>query len=288
MTYERPEILLDTISKVFAQTLPPEKLLIVDNSETNRTELLMSKLDDSRAEYFRVGYNAGPAGAAKIGLQKLADAGYDWIYWGDDDDPPTFEDSFEKLFAMIDSNAHSEIGIVGGVGQYFNRSTGVIERVSNNELMESKTLRVDSIAGGQTMVVNARVVREGILPNEKLFFGFEELDFCLRVKKAGFNLLVPCDLFIRSRVKYNRINLEKSIYIKQEISKLPRQYYSTRNMLHILRQQRWMKAYYYQLAKSVIKSIYGFRFGLKYGFYNSQMILLAIYDYMNNKLGKRF
>src|SRR5690349_18373259 len=85
MTYERPGIILDTIGRVLAQTRPPEKLLIVDNSESSETKKLIEHLNDNRIQYFAVGYNAGPAGAAKIGLQKLAEGGFDWIYWGDDD-----------------------------------------------------------------------------------------------------------------------------------------------------------------------------------------------------------
>jgi len=38
MTYERAEILLETIDIIFSQTVTPDKLLIVDNSATNDTE----------------------------------------------------------------------------------------------------------------------------------------------------------------------------------------------------------------------------------------------------------
>lgn len=285
MTYERPEIILDTISKIFEQSLPPEKLLIVDNSETDKTQKLIEGLGDSRLGYFRVGHNAGPAGAAKIGLQKLVLEGYDWIYWGDDDDPPAFPDMFERLLILGDTQ-NVKPGIVGCVGQYFNRRKGDVIRVTDELLSNSDFVKVDSIAGNQSMIINTEVVRKGILPDERLFFGFEELDFCLRVKKAGFNLLVPCDLFIRSRVKYNRINLEKPIYIKQEISKLPRQYYSIRNMLFILKSNNLWIALIFQIAKSIAKAVYAFRYGMEYGRLNLKWIARGLLDGIMDRLGK--
>ena len=101
MTYERPEVLLKTIQSLREQTFPPEKILIIDNSISKTTELLLNKHQLSNLEYFRVGYNSGPAGASKIGLNKLTELGYDWIYWGDDDDPPRNNLVFEHLFNGI-------------------------------------------------------------------------------------------------------------------------------------------------------------------------------------------
>ena len=59
ITYNRPEILGDTITKVFAQSFPPEILWIVDNSEGLETYHLISSLEDSRIGIHRMGHTAG-------------------------------------------------------------------------------------------------------------------------------------------------------------------------------------------------------------------------------------
>ncbi|TAE20248.1 MAG: glycosyltransferase, partial [Bacteroidetes bacterium] len=87
ITYNRVNILPDTVEKILAQSFPPEKLLIVDNSEGTETEEWVKTVPHLPLHYYRVGYNSGPAGGAAIGLQKLAEEGYEWIYWGDDNDP---------------------------------------------------------------------------------------------------------------------------------------------------------------------------------------------------------
>ncbi len=263
MTYERSSVLKDTIIKVFSQTLPPEMILIVDNSETLTTLQLIESMADSRIKYHRVGYNAGPAGAAKIGLQLLAEDGYQWIYWGDDDNPPDFPDTFEKLLGLIATVPN--VGIASAVGQYFSKHSGNIVRVPDFVLKSNSSVMVDSIAGGMTMLVNAEVVRSGVLPDAHLFFGFEELDFCIKTKKIGFNLVASTDLFLRSREKFNRLNFQRPFYMRKSVRDLHRQYYSVRNLIVILKRNRLIWALIYQITKTLGKSIYGFRYGFNYG-----------------------
>jgi GT2 family glycosyltransferase len=283
MTYERAAILPDTINALLNQSFPPQKILIVDNSHTYETQEVILNLKSPNVSYHRVGYNSGPAGAAKIGLQILLEEGYKWIYWGDDDNPPDFNDSFAELFKLIESDGSEKIGIVGAVGQFFNRRTGNIERVQNSTLLKSEKLSVDSIAGGMSMIVNSNAVKKGAVPDEKLFFGFEELDFCLRVQKAGFHLLVSTNLFLRLREKYGRLNYHRPLYTEK--SNLTRQYYSTRNLLLILKKNKLYKAYVYQLIKNTAKLFYGFKYGLDYGKRNFAFVLHGICDGITNRFG---
>ncbi len=283
MTYERPKILQDTIQCLLTQTFIPEKILIVDNSESFETKELIEAIDSESIVYHRVGYNAGPAGAARIGLTILTEEGYQWIYWGDDDDPPNFPNSFEKLFEIIDS-CKLPVGIIGEVGQFFNTTKGELFRVTDDELLKNEYLIVNSVAGNQSMIVNAELARKGVLPDDSLFFGFEELDFCLRVQKAGFYVIIHCKLMYEARKLYNRLSLLKPVYVKK--LNLKREYYSTRNNLTLLIKNRYFIALSYQLIKNVLKGLYGFRFGPAYGFTNFKYIYFGIIHAFIGKLGK--
>lgn len=79
-------------------SLSLRKILVVDNSESDVTKEAIEKLGYENLEYYRVGYNSGPAGGSKIGLEKLSAEGYDWIYWGDDNNPPRDETVFRRFF----------------------------------------------------------------------------------------------------------------------------------------------------------------------------------------------
>ena len=128
MTFERPEILLKSIRNLQSQTFPPEYILIVDNSASYDTQNALKEFISPSLEYYRVGYNSGPAGGASMGLIKVAEKGYQWIYWGDDDNPPRNPQVFQDLFSRIRKLEEQQVnlGIYGGKGGTINKLTGRI------------------------------------------------------------------------------------------------------------------------------------------------------------------
>ncbi|MBB6327824.1 GT2 family glycosyltransferase [Algoriphagus iocasae] len=282
ITYNRPEILRDTISKIFAQTYPPEVLWVIDNSESLATDYAIASLQDSRIRYYRMGYNAGPAGAAAKGLEICGKEGLDWIYWGDDNDPPFRVDCFERLLDRIDVNPF--VGVIGAMGQFFDRKKGVVKRIQTRLLEKKETIEVDYVAGGKCMLINGSVARDGICPNPDLFFGFEELDFCLKVCRKGYIILVDCKLFLEERTNHKRLNFERPNYQKKE--NLSREYYSLRNLLYISDNLTLNSMKNKLVLKWLAKSIYGFRYGFRYGFSNFKFIMLAFYHYLKGIKGK--
>ncbi len=287
ITYNRPEILLMTIIEVFNQSYPPELLWIIDNSDNMDTNHAIANLLNPKVRYFRMDYNAGPAGAAAKGLELCGKDGLDWIYWGDDDDPPPFNSSFEKIFKLLSEDVGNlRIGQMGLVGQRFDSKKGKVVRISDGELKSQSWLEVDTIAGGQMKIVSSDVVKEGILPKPNLFYGFEELDFDLSLKKAGFSSLVYSTEFLEVRKKYGRLGFDRPVYSIKASSELWREYYSTRNLLSILKRNRLYSGYLYFLVKSMAKGLYGFRYGWGFGSLNFFMIYRGIIHSILNKMGQ--
>lgn len=282
ITYNRPEILLQTVATIFSQTHPPDFLWIIDNSDSLETDHALASLLDSRIRYFRMGYNSGPAGAAAKGLELCGKAGAEWIFWGDDNDPPFRQDCFERLLEIRDKNAFC--GVLGAVGHFFDRKKGVIKRVQTRLLERKDWIEVDYVAGGMCMLVSGEVARQGIAPNPKLFFGFEELDFCLRTQRRGFSILVDCELFLEARAISGRTEFERPNYQKKK--NLVREYYSLRNLLMISDSLTLNAMKKRLIMKWLAKLFYGFRYGPVYGFRNFRMISLAFWHYWNGKSGK--
>jgi GT2 family glycosyltransferase len=285
MTYERATILLETIDEIFNQTILPNKLLIVDNSETYETQYKLESLNDPRIEYYRVGYNSGPAGAAAIGLKILSSQGYDWIYWGDDDDPPIFKNSFEVLLKIALSNQNC--GCVGANGNYFSKLTSFISRPTNDELEGEGLLSVDTIAGGMTKIVNGNMVlKYNIFPEEKLFFSFEELEFDMKIKKIGYSLFVDKSFYLQHRHFHNRIVLPPKNLRKKSDNALRREYYAVRNYMHILYKNKFYFANFIFFSYYSLKSIANYKFGLAYGNKTFLNVLRAFKDFIFGNYGK--
>lgn len=284
MTYQRPLILEATIDSMLKQTFPPQKILIVDNDPNKSAERLMSKYSHLPIEYYAVGYNSGPAGAAKIGLEILSAEGYKWIGWMDDDDPPIFEDTFEILLNTASTN--EKCGCVGNVGQFFNRKTGLMVRVLDNILEGKGTIEVDNIAGNMCKIINANVcLKKNIYPDVSLFFGFEELDFDLRLQEAGYILVVDKELYKRHRVYWNRSDFAFKKGQKKDVNRLRRDYYSIRNSLIIIKKHKLFSAFIYTILRALYKTISGFKYGMKYGFKNAKVVFYALFHFCIGKKG---
>jgi GT2 family glycosyltransferase len=284
MTYKRVTTLENSINALLNQTCPPQKILIVDNDPEKSAEVLLSKFSHILVEYHAVGYNSGPAGAAKVGLEMLSIQGYKWIAWMDDDDPPIFEDTFAILLKI--ASANERCGCVGNVGQYFNKNYGLMVRVPDHQLEGNGIFEVDNIAGNMCKIINADLcVKENVYPDPSLFFGFEELDFDLRIQQAGYVLLVDKELYKRHRVYWNRTDLIMKKGKKKDLNRLKRDYYSIRNSLIIMKKNQLWFAWLHTFFRALNKIVLGFRFGINYGFKNAKVVFYALFHFCMGKKG---
>ena len=281
MTYKRVHILETTIDKILNQTYPPQKIVIVDNDPANSASVIISKFPNHSISYHSIGYNSGPAGAAKAGLKILSEEGYQWIAWIDDDDPPYFSDVFEKLLQLAHINP--KCGCVGVVGQYFDRKKGLMHRVPTNILQGVGSLEIDTIAGNMIKLINSEVIKKSnVLTDASLFFGFEELDYDLQMQKAGYKLLVDKALFLQHRTYHNRLDFERRT-IKKSERQLIRDYYSSRNMFYILKKNRLLVALFYTFLRIAYKCVITFKFGFSHGMLNLKFQSKAIFHFITNR-----
>lgn len=287
MTYRRSEILEQTIVKLFSQTYPPQKILIVDNDPLRSAETVQKKFPEKSVSYHAVGYNAGPAGAAYYGLKILAEDGWGWIMWVDDDDPPVLNNQLERVLSIRSRFADTgKIGIIGSLGSKFDIRKLKVVRLRDEEL--SGIIEVDMITGGHAPIINRAVVDAGVLPDKDLFFGFEELEFCLRVKDAGFKLLIDGYLHKELRVLKGRIGYKSPLYNKKPVNSLWREYYSTRTVLFLSKRKKTLNLFaLFFLIKILVKSIYLFSYGFSYGMKNMKYTFRGYIDGMLGRMGMR-
>lgn len=105
-TYNRRNVIKNTIQSVLNQTYPEFELLIIDDGSTDDTESLVNQLDDSRIRYIKLPENKGVAAARNVGI---SEANYDYIAFQDSDDLWK-ETKLEKQMKVITQN--TEIGLI--------------------------------------------------------------------------------------------------------------------------------------------------------------------------------
>ena len=283
---DRPHELIKTIKKLLDQSFPPSYILIVDNGTQTESKDLINDLNDARISHHLTGYNAGPAGGAYWGLKLLFEKGYDWVLWVDDDDPPKFENLIEDLFEIVHHNDNEYLGIVGSVGERFDRKNGKIVRLIDIQL--TGFLEVDTISGNMFPLVSKRIFDKGILPSKNLFFGFEDLDFGLSVKRAGFKILTSGSLHLKHRNLAGRLNLIKKKNFKRPIHSIWREYYSVRSLIYILLyEEKSLLGTFCCISRNLIKSVFVFKYGFSYGIKSCRMILLGLFDGIFKRMGMR-
>jgi GT2 family glycosyltransferase len=286
ITKDRPHELIKTIKKLLDQTYPPNYILVVDNGLNNESRERIIDLKSKRISHYSVGSNSGPAGGAYWGLKLLFEKGYDWVLWVDDDDPPKFDNLIEDLFEIVQKNDNELLGMVGSVGERFNRKKSKIVRFNDEQLIGF--LDVDTISGNMFPLVSKRTFNKGILPSKNLFFGFEDLDFGLSIKRAGFKIITSGDLHLKHRKLSGRLNLKKNNNFKRSINSLWRDYYSVRSLVYVLLYKE--KSLFGTLSfifRNLIKSFVVFKYGIVYGKKSSRMILVGLFDGMFKRMGMR-
>lgn len=284
ITRNRPSVLCNTIQLTFSQTLVPAAILIVDNSDNSDTKTALEGITDPRVSYHPVGYNAGPAGAAAIGMQILFERGFKWVIWGDDDDPPRFQDVLENLYTSAELLDTASVGVFGVVGGRFSVSKAKMVRIPDAQL--KGIIEADVIAGNMFPLIHRNVYNRNVLPDSSLFFGFEELDFCLSVKRAGLKIFVSGEEMFRHRQKYNRLELKTALYQKKTVDSLWREYYGVRNLLNLLlRKEKSVSGVAFIMLRAFSKAAYGFRYGINYGWYNLLFLAKAIVHGFSGRMG---
>jgi GT2 family glycosyltransferase len=286
ITKDRPDELIQTIKKLLFQSFPPKHILVVDNGSQTESKNRIIDLNDARISHYLTGYNAGPAGGAYWGVKLLFEKGYDWVLWVDDDDPPKFDNLIEDLFEIVQNNDNELLGMVGSVGECFDRKKGKIVRFNDEQLIGF--LEVDTISGNMFPLVSKRTFDKGILPSKNLFFGFEDLDFGLSIKRAGFKIITSAELHLKHRKLAGRLNLKKNTSFKRSTHSIWREYYSVRSLIHILlHKEKSLLGTVTCISRNLIKSFVVFKYGIYYGKKSSNMILLGLFDGIFKRMGMR-
>ncbi len=234
VTYSRPKMLQTSIGELLAQTRPPDEILVVDNGQTEETARVVAGFSNPMIRYERTGSNLGSAGGFEYGTRRILELGHDFIVFGDDDNPPRARNVYEKLIKLLERSEPS-VAAVGAVGARWNESKGELVRFRDQAL--DGVLEVDFIGSGHDFIIRRQAVEEVGPPDGSLFFGYPDLQYCLRIRKAGFKMLVDGELMRHYRKRSKRDNLEirKSVIPRGPQSSVWRNYYTTRNYIYMMR-----------------------------------------------------
>jgi GT2 family glycosyltransferase/glycosyltransferase involved in cell wall biosynthesis len=210
--WRTPDETLLTVRALAASRRPIDDLIVVDNGSGDLPAARIAAAAPG-VRIITAGVNLGFSGGTNLGVRGALGAG------GEHDAAPAAErvllinsdaivppDAIERLEAALESDetagivapallARSAPETVTSLGIEYDTRTGRMRQAgfgrSASEIVASAH-RVDAVSGC-VMLVKADVFdRIGLLADE-YFFSFEDLDFCLRARRAGFSILLAGD-----------------------------------------------------------------------------------------------
>jgi GT2 family glycosyltransferase len=236
VTFSRPDELRRTLAKL--STFALASITVVDNAPSEASRDAATNRETTSAAqltHLPQAQNTGPAGGLAAGfahvLERCRDE--DWLLVVNDDGVPGTPESLRALqqFGTWLEARGAPVGAVGLSGARFDRRRGVLERPHDCEL--AGPLTVDYVAGNQLLMVKAAAARRSGAFDAGLFFGFEELDYCLRLQAAGFGIYVDGPLLRQTRQKHERYG-DSVGPVDRPVSAW-RRYYSVRNHIVVTR-----------------------------------------------------
>ena len=211
-------------------------LTIVDNAPSEATKAVVEAASSPHSTtYVEMPENSGPAGGYAAGMTRLLEsaADDDWILLLDDDRMTGSAETARGLrdFGSYLRDRAAPVGAVGQVGARFDRRRGRLERLSDEEL--AGPVSVDYVAGGQMLTLSVAAIRKVGVFDRRLFFAFDDLDYCQRLQRAGYGIYVYGPAGLDARRRFGRLGPDVQNARRRESAW--RRYYSVRNHIVIMR-----------------------------------------------------
>lgn len=176
-------------------------IIIVDNGSQQEIQPLLQEKNYSwsdRLQLIRLSENKGVAGGRNEGL-KLADSEYILLL---DNDTVIIENAIEDLLAIMEANpqygllAPCLISQEGEIQKSFKPYPGISEKIKNvfgakdtvERLPENQEIFHPFYVIGACQLFRSSLLKSVGLLDEKIFFGPEDADFCMRIRRTGYEV----------------------------------------------------------------------------------------------------
>ena len=199
LAFGSPDQTVLTVRSLLPSAKPFDEVIVVDNDPLNRCREHLTPVRD-RITYLSSDTNLGFSGGMNLGIEHALARGATRILLVNNDVfvPP---DCLNKLEDALSADAvngiagpvirvRSDPDQVASLGMSYVSTTGRMRHMRHGSTAAPLSDTMVDAVSGCVMLVERRVLQKvGLLDNE-YFFGFEDLDLCLRARRAGFRTVM--------------------------------------------------------------------------------------------------
>jgi GT2 family glycosyltransferase/glycosyltransferase involved in cell wall biosynthesis len=200
LNYRTPDETLLAVKSLLASRRRLDDIIVVNNDSRDSRDDTRDALRDvwSKITYIQTGGNLGFSGGTNAGIREALARGADRVLLVNSDVivPPDAVEHLERCLGATPGAgiagpvvlARSEPDRIASLGMSYAPSTGRMRHRGNGATAggEQPEARLVDGVSGCLMLVKRDVFEAVGLFDEEYFFSFEDLDFCLKARRAGF------------------------------------------------------------------------------------------------------
>ena len=234
VTHNRADLLGRMLDGLVAQTYAADTVIVVDNASGDHTQQVLDR-HDLPLQVIRSEENVGGAGGFRIGMETAYDGGWDRIWLMDDDVVPA-PDCLEILMAVDPEHADCLMCVREDLDGHLVEKSATTFDLRNPLAVRPKTASVETTYGTRAampplveievvafegFLVRRRVVDAVGLPDPEFFIFYDDADFALRARQAGFRIWAVRDAVLVRQLAFSQTaragHLEGLLHVPQPL-----------------------------------------------------------------------
>ena len=215
VTMNRAELLERMLDGLAAQTHPPDAVIVIDNCSTDHTREVLDARTDLPLHVTTTGSNLGGAGGFHVGMRAAYDAGWDRIWLMDDDVVP----DPDCLAVLMATDEVCLMAVRDDLDGHLVEKAAIRFDLSNPLAIRPKTASVDSTYATRAelpelveienvafegFMVHREVVSRIGFPDPEFFIFYDDVDFAIRARRAGFHIWAVRDARLVRQLDFNQ------------------------------------------------------------------------------------
>jgi GT2 family glycosyltransferase/glycosyltransferase involved in cell wall biosynthesis len=207
LNYNTPDDTLLALRSLQASRRSPDQVIVVDNGPDESCAEALAPLM-SGIRFIRSPRNVGLSAGCNIGIRTALETGADMVLLVNSD-AVLAPDTLERLETVLGAEpkaglaaplilSRAEPGVVASAGIAYRPETGRMRHEgfgSRTEELCERPARPTDVVSGCVMLVRRSLFEAIGLFDERYFYSFEDIEFCLRARRAGLaSVLVPSAL----------------------------------------------------------------------------------------------
>ena len=215
VTYNRADLLVGMLDGLAAQTRLPDAVIVIDNASTDHTRTVLEQSTMPDLQRIHSPDNLGGAGGFHLGVSEAYAQGFDRIWLMDDDVVP----AADCLATLLSHDQPALMAVREDMrGQLVEKAATRFD-LRNPLAIRPKTAMVESTYGERSampeLVELENVAFEGFLvrrdvidaiglPDPSYFIFYDDVDFAVRARRAGFRIWAVRDAVLVRQLDFDQ------------------------------------------------------------------------------------